>query len=444
MSLTPDNIRKSVPVKAVINIENDDFYTRVASTYDIGCEYAYMPPLLRLTKHTVAEAFMVGDFTTPDIRAVLSIIKSNLTNLANLQTTWARVYSMTTGVLNRYLGHTRLNSMLSCVTAYDTSNALFEAFLDKTMTYSCYIWDTSTDGGPRGDFHQSLSVSADEAMEAAASRKLHYMLAQARVQPGDRVLEFGSGWGSMALEAASMGCKMHTLTLSIEQKKLAEARIAAKGFADLVNVHLLDFRDLKSKFPEFKHAFDAFVCSEMFEHVGEQHHAEFFQILDWALKPQNSAICMSATTQPENRYSVYQAEDFIRRYQWPNVLGPSATSLAQAIQAAVPHKFVLQGVVDHGMHYSRTLREWGRRLERNWTPELIIQIQEEQPQLRDKAALAAFKRKWEYTFAYAEVGFARAYTSCHCWTFVRPVSHRPRRLWVTSMCLTCGRNILRS
>lgn len=365
---------------------------------------------------------MVGDFTTPDIRAVLSVIHLNLNELSNLQTTWARFYSMATGVVNRYLGHTRLNNKLSCVTAYDTSNALFEAFLDKTMTYSCYLWDSS-DGGPRGDLDETDPFSADEAMASAASRKLRYMLAQARVQPGDHILEFGSGWGSMALEAAKIGCKVHTLTLSIEQKKLAEARIAAKGFTDLVQIHLLDFRDLRSKFPAFKHTFNAFVCSEMFEHVGEQHHAEFFQILDWALTPQNSAICMSATTQPEHRYSVYQAEDFIRRYQWPNVLGPSPTSLAQAVQAAVPKKFVLQGIVDHGMHYPRTLREWGRRLERNWTPELISQIQAEQPQLRDGEALAAFKRKWEYTFAYAEVGFARAYTSCHCWTFVRPVSH---------------------
>lgn len=128
-------------------------------------------------------------------------------------------------------------------------------------------------------------------------------------------------------------------------------------------------------------------------------------------------------TQPENRYSVYQAEDFIRWYQWPDVLGPSATSLAQAIQAAISHKFVLQGGVDHGMSYPRTLREWGRRLERNWTPDFISLIEEEQPELRDKAALAVFKRKRKYTFAYAEVGFARALTSCHRWTFVRPVSY---------------------
>lgn len=206
VSLTPDNIRQFVPAKAVINIENDDFYTCVASTYDIGCEYPYMPPFLELMNYPVAEAFMVGDITTPDIRAVLAIIQSNLTNLSNLQTTWARVYSMAIGVLNRYLGHTRRNSKLRCVTTYDTGNALFEAFLDKTM-------------------------------EAAASRKLHHMLAQARVQPGDRVLEFGSGWGSMAWEAARMGCKTYTLTLSTEHKKLAEVRIAAKGFADLVNVH---------------------------------------------------------------------------------------------------------------------------------------------------------------------------------------------------------------
>lgn len=371
---------------------------------------------------------MVGDFTTPDIRAVLSVIQSNLAHISSLQTAWANLFSTITGVLSRFLGQSKVKSKLSCITGYDTSNAFFEAFLDSSMTYSVHLWDQSSDGGPRGDLDNNSPLSSprmttEESINAAAMRKLDHMLRSARVQPGDRILEFGSGWGSMAIRAAQLGCRIDTLTLSAEQKKLADARIAAAGFSeDQVRVHLLDYRDLAASFPALAHCFDAFVCSEMVEHVGARHHAEFFRVVDWALRPRGAGMCIVATTQPECRYSAYQGECFIRRYQWPNTLCPSATSLALAVQAAVPGRFVLNSVLDLGPHYPRTLREWGRRLEKGWTPGLVARIQEEQPHLRDEQALAAFRRKWEYTFAYAEVGYARSYTSCHCWTFVRPVS----------------------
>ena len=124
--------------------------------------------------------------------------------------------------------------------------------------YSCAIWGDA-EGGPRGDLVQGPSPGD---LEAAQTRKIHTLLAKARVRPGDRLLEFGSGWGAMSVQAALLGCTVDTVTLSHEQKTMTEQRAREAGVADHVRVHLCDYRELP---PDFEHAFDAFISSEMIE-----------------------------------------------------------------------------------------------------------------------------------------------------------------------------------
>lgn len=127
------------------------------------------------------------------------------------------------------------------------------------MMYSCALWDDA-EGGVRGDL---VFGSTPGDLEAAQLRKIRHVLKAARVKPGHRILEFGSGWGGLAIEAATnFGCDVDTLTLSVEQKTLAEERIRAAGVEDRVHVHLLDYREIP---PEFEKAFDAFVSIEMLE-----------------------------------------------------------------------------------------------------------------------------------------------------------------------------------
>ena len=129
----------------------------------------------------------------------------------------------------------------------------------------------------------------------------------------------------------------------------------------------------------------------------------------------------------------------MRKYMWPNSCLPSATALITAAQAGSQGRFTLEGVENHAARmflyiltrrfipshtypfsdYPRTLREWGRRLEANLTQDLIVK---DYPALRDIHEYAAFKRKWEYLFAYAGAGFAKGYITCHMLTFIRQVS----------------------
>ena len=153
--------------------------------------------------------------------------------------------------------------------------------------YSCALW-SEAEGGVNGDL-ESGPTPGD--LEAAQLRKIRHVLTKARIQSGHRVLEFGTGWGGLAIEvcatpksrgsaltehsqaARTYGCEVDTLTLSKEQKALAEERVRKAGLQGRVRVHLLDYRDIPA---EFEHQFDAFISIEMLEHVGAHVSASIY------------------------------------------------------------------------------------------------------------------------------------------------------------------------
>jgi Mycolic acid cyclopropane synthetase len=165
----------------------------------------------------------------------------------------------------------------------ELTDVAYQAFLSKEMMYSCALW-SDKEGGIQGDLlPRSGDHSAD--LEMAQQRKIHHVLRKARVKRGQRILEIGSGWGGLAIEvcqdylcslgrntnsssfhadqaARTYGCEVDTLTLSIEQKQLAEERIHEAGLQHLIRVHLLDYREIP---PDFEKKFDAFISIEMVE-----------------------------------------------------------------------------------------------------------------------------------------------------------------------------------
>ncbi|KAF8629587.1 hypothetical protein AX15_003334 [Amanita polypyramis BW_CC] len=355
---------------------------------------------------------MVGEVDIPDLKAAMDLWLDNQVGMQEtLSSTVQRVSAALSGLYNSFLGQTLSQARLNAISSYDQSNELFKAFLSKEMMYSCALW-SEAEGGVRGDLEFGPTPGD---LESAQLRKLHYVLRKARVKPGHRILEFGSGWGGLAIEAArAFGCEVDTLTLSVEQKALAEERIRAVGLEDRIRVHLLDYREIPA---EFEKAFDAFISIEMLEHVGAKYYNTYFKLIDFALKSQDAVAVVTASTFPEFRFSSYQAEDFMRRYMWPNSCLPSATALITAAQIGSQGRFTLEGVENHAAHYPRTLREWGRRLEANLMQDLLAK---EYPALKDRANYEAFKRKWQYLFAYAGAGFAKGYITSHMITFIRP------------------------
>ncbi|KAI0069241.1 cyclopropane-fatty-acyl-phospholipid synthase [Artomyces pyxidatus] len=380
-----------------MRVLNANFWSRVLLHGDLG----------------FSEAYMVGDVQVDNLDEVMQFWLDNEAGMDAMTSVFARITSAVSSLSNALFGQSRSNARLNAIASYDQSNELFKAFLSKEMMYSCALW-SDEDGGPLGDL-QPGSAKYMKSLESAQLRKIHHVLRKAQVKPGDRILEFGSGWGGLAIVAArSYGCEVDTLTLSVEQKKLAEQRVLDAGLEGRVRVHLMDYRELP---PHFEKAFDAFISIEMLEHVGSKHYYTYFKIVDWALKAKNATAVVSSSTFPESRYTGYQAEDFMRKYMWPNSCLPSATVLITAAHDASQGRFTLDSVENHAAHYPRTLREWDRRLEANLTQELVaadIPVLE-----NDTAAYEVFKRKWRYLFAYAGAGLARGYISCHMLSFIR-------------------------
>ncbi|KAI0294648.1 Mycolic acid cyclopropane synthetase-domain-containing protein [Multifurca ochricompacta] len=296
-----------------ITVLNDSFWNRII-----------------LLSFTVGEAYVIGD---------IKLDSDNLEIMTGLNSLFNRFTSAVSGLSNALFGQTRTQSRLNAVASYDLSNELYKAFLSKEMMYSSALWNDD-----EGDGVQDNLLGVD--LEAAQLRKIHHVLRKARVKPGHRVLEFGSGWGGLAIEAArTYGCQVDTITLSIEQKRLAEERICEAGLQDLVRVHLMDYREIP---PEFEKKFDALVSVEMLEHVGTKYYQTYFKAVDKALKSRDAVAVVTCSTLPEAKYTQYQAKDFARKYFWPNGSLPSPTAIILAANAGSQGRLTINGVENHG------------------------------------------------------------------------------------------------
>ena len=188
---------------------------------------------------------------------------------------------------------------------YDLSNDLFRTFLDKeTLMYSSSIYDA---------IKVSPSVSESQlvfrgTLEQAQWRKLDTLLNRAQVQKGQTILDIGFGWGGLSLHAAKKyGCHVTGITLSVEQKALAEERVRKEGLGHLITFEVIDYRTFARKAVN-RQKFDRVLSCEMIEAVGHSHLVEFFWAVEQVLAP-NGILVMEAITTPECRYENYLRYD---------------------------------------------------------------------------------------------------------------------------------------
>jgi cyclopropane-fatty-acyl-phospholipid synthase len=163
------------------------------------------------------------------------------------------------------------------------------------MTYSCAIFKDLD-----GDLQRGMIGLDGEELQEAQVRKLNHIIRKARIFPGHRVLEIGSGWGSLAIRIASTidDTTVDTLTLSTQQRELAMQRVKAAGLENRITVHLMDYRNMPT---EWKGAFDRVVSVEMMEAIGAEFLERYWNAVDWAMKSQDSAGVVQVITLPEPR-----------------------------------------------------------------------------------------------------------------------------------------------
>jgi len=276
---------------------------------------------------------------------------------------------------------------------YDMSNDLFTTFLDKeTFMYSSAIYDAIK--APPG---QSGLVFRG-TLESAQWRKLDTLLNRAQVSAGMTILDIGFGWGGLALHAAKKyRCKVYGITLSVEQKALAEKRVKKEGLQHLITFEVVDYRTFARR-EENQGRFDRVLSCEMIEAVGHEHLGEFFWAVEQLLNSEGIFV-MEAITTPESRYETYRrSTDFINSVIFPGSCCPSLHAL---IDAAFQHStLTLEHIDNIGLHYARTLAEWRRRFNAS---EAFI---------RKLGFDDVFLRAWNYYLTYCEAGFHSQTENC--------------------------------
>jgi cyclopropane-fatty-acyl-phospholipid synthase len=259
---------------------------------------------------------------------------------------------------------------------YDLSNDLFAAFLDPTMSYSC-AW-----------FGDSEPVATATGLEEAQLRKIDAILDLAGVEAGTRLLEIGTGWGSLAIRAAQRGARVTTITLSHAQMRLARDRAEAAGLSGLVEVRVQDYRETGGQY-------DAIVSVEMIEAVGEAYWPAYFAALDRLLVP-GGRIAIQAITMANERFlATRHTFSWIQKYIFPGGIIPSLRAIDDTLTAHTGLRVTRQREL--GPHYARTLRLWRERFLGQW------------PRISAQGFDGTFRRMWEFYLAYSEAGFRGGY-----------------------------------
>jgi cyclopropane-fatty-acyl-phospholipid synthase len=313
----------------------------------------------------LGEAFMDGTLTLDDasIYDFLDFIAENI-NLAP-RTLLTPLYDGAGHAFRIFQQYNPLGRARDNVAHhYDLSDTLYDLFLDTDRQYSCAYF-----------------LSPDDTIEKAQANKKRHLAAKLLLQPGQRVLDIGSGWGGLALYLArECGVSVTGLTLSTEQLKVAQRRAADAGLADRVRFELLDYREATGQY-------DRIVSVGMFEHVGVVHYATFFRKVKELLADDGVAVLHSIGRQD----GPGSTNPWIRKYIFPGGYSPAVSEVVPVVERT---GLWITDIEILRLHYADTLRAWRQRFNAN--RERVRALYDER-----------FCRMWEFYLAGSEVAFRR-------------------------------------
>ena len=314
----------------------------------------------------LAEAYIDGDWTSPDLASVFEFGSRNMTKLTGTLTgiaplEWARK------VTHRLRANTRAGSRKNIAAHYDLGNAFYQQWLDPTMTYSSAVFETP-----------------DQSLEDAQRNKWRKLAEMLGLREGLSVLEIGCGWGGFAMFAAKeYGCRVTGITLSKEQLAFAKKAVEEAQLSHLIDLKLIDYRDVQG-------TFDRVASIEMFEAVGEENWPAYFGVVRERLKPGGIAALQIITIH-EDRFDAYRRQtDFIQLYIFPGGMLPSRTAL-QTVATTAGLGF--ETARTFALSYAETLRRWRAVFDENW------------PIIAPLGFDERFKRMWDYYLASCEGSF---------------------------------------
>jgi cyclopropane-fatty-acyl-phospholipid synthase len=315
-----------------------------------------------------AESYLEGEWISDELTDVFRVLLKNEHVIAKFSSSLTWISNLRHRLHHFRNRNSRAGSRRNIHEHYDLGNSFFSLFLDPTMMYSSAIFP---------DEQASLQEGSMEKVDRACR--------QLQLQPTDDLIEIGTGWGTLAIHAASQyGCRVTTTTISDEQFRMATQRVADAGLSDRVTVLKRDYRDLTGQF-------DKLVSIEMIEAVGRRYLPGYFQKCSELLKD-DGAMLIQAIVLPEQRYAGYEESvDFIQKYIFPGGFLPSVSMMQQFVTEKTPLR--LLALDDFGLHYARTLRLWNER------------FHEQLDAVRALGFDERFIRMWRYYLCYCEAAF---------------------------------------
>lgn len=339
-------------LEATLDIHDPGFYRAAAAQGSVGA----------------GEAYMDGLWHCDDLVALVRLLVLNRDRLDAMEGGLARFGGLLLKGWHALRRNTRAGSRRNIAAHYDLGNDLFRLFLDESMMYSSAVF-----------------ANEGETLEQAQFRKLERICRKLDLKPTDHLVEIGTGWGGMAIHAASrFGCRVTTTTISKEQHALATERVAAAGLSDRVTVLLEDYRDLRGEY-------DKLVSIEMIEAIGHQYLGTYLAKCASLLKPEGLALIQAITIEDHRYEQALHSVDFIKRFIFPGSFIPCVSAIVGA--AAASSDLRLVNLEDIGPSYALTLRAWRERF--------MARLDE----VRALGYDERFIRMWEFYLAYCEGGF---------------------------------------
>lgn len=312
----------------------------------------------------LGEAFMDGNLTLEkgDVYELLELCMMNM-NWGEGEHWPQRILSRLGRLKRRIAQHNPIGRAQSNVAHhYDLSDTLYDLFLERDRQYSCAYY-----------------MSPNDSLERAQDNKKRHIAAKLLLEPGQKVLDIGSGWGGMGLYLAkASGIDLTGVTLSVEQHKVSQERAAKAGIADHVRFKLQDYRHETGKY-------DRIVSVGMFEHVGVGHYREFFEKLHDLLDEDGVALIHTigradgpGSTNP-----------WLAKYIFPGGYSPALSEIVPIIERA---GLFITDIEVLRLHYAATLRDWRRRFNEN--RDAVRKVYDDR-----------FCRMWDFYLAGCEAAF---------------------------------------
>jgi cyclopropane-fatty-acyl-phospholipid synthase len=312
-----------------------------------------------------AEAYVRGDWDSPDLTGLMCTLADNLDSFTGDFGAQGldRIWTTLQHALRR---NSKKQSSRNIEAHYDLGNTFYELWLDSTMTYS-----------------SALFVDKTAELEAAQRIKYQRILDQADLSPGSHILEIGCGWGGFAEFAVEAGHRVTGITISPAQLAFASQRLDSAIHAGAAELVLQDYRDLRGRF-------DAIVSIEMFEAVGKQWWGSFMQTLKRNLKPGGKAVVQTIHIKEDLFEGYNKRADFIQTYIFPGGMLPSPDRFTHiATQAGL----ACRDIHHFGASYAETLKRWQKN------------FNEVENDVRSLGFDTEFMRLWNFYFSYCISGF---------------------------------------